>query len=69
MNIEITHPEVEAIINRRLQSGAFRNAEDVILQALQSSPTRHHSPQLKGCKTVELKRPGEPPSHVTLAVR
>jgi len=39
MSIEITHPEVAAIINRRLQIGALRNAEDVILQALQSSPT------------------------------
>jgi hypothetical protein len=38
MTIQITMPEVEALINQRLQSGAFRNAEDVILQALQSSP-------------------------------
>jgi hypothetical protein len=38
MNIQITRPEVEALINQRLQSGAFRDAEDVILQALQSSP-------------------------------
>ena len=38
MTIQITRPEVEALINQRLQSGAFRDAEDVILQALQSSP-------------------------------
>ncbi len=38
MTIQITRPEVEALINQRLQSGAFRNAEDVILQALQSCP-------------------------------
>jgi len=38
MTIQITRPEVEALINQRLRSGAFRNAEDVILQALQSSP-------------------------------
>ena len=37
MTIQITSPEVEALINQRLQSGAFRDAEDVILQALQSS--------------------------------
>ena len=37
MTIEITRPEVEALINRRLQSGAFKDAEEVILQALQSS--------------------------------
>ena len=40
MNIQITKPEVEALINQRLQSGKFRDAEDVILQALQSSPSR-----------------------------
>lgn len=38
MTIQITKPEVEALINERLQSGVFKNAEDVILQALQSSP-------------------------------
>lgn len=37
MTIEITRPEVEALINQRLQSGAFKDAEEVILQALQSS--------------------------------
>ncbi len=40
MTIQITKPEVEALINQRLQSGKFRDAEDVILQALQSSPSR-----------------------------
>jgi len=37
MTIQITKPEVEALINQCLQSGAFKDAEDVILQALQSS--------------------------------
>lgn len=37
MTILITKPEVEALINQRLQSGGFKDAEDVILQALQSS--------------------------------
>ena len=36
MAIEITRPESEALIQQRLQSGAFTDAEDVILQALQS---------------------------------
>jgi hypothetical protein len=36
MTIHITKPEVEALINQRLESGAFRDVEDVILQALQS---------------------------------
>ena len=37
MTIEITKPETEALINQRLRSGGFRDAEDVILQALKSS--------------------------------
>lgn len=37
MTIEITRPEVEALIQQRLKSGAFLDAEDVILQALRSS--------------------------------
>ncbi len=40
MTLQITKPEVEALINQRLQSGAFKDAEDVILQALQSSPPK-----------------------------
>ena len=43
MTIQITKPEVEALINQRLQSGVFKDAEDVILQALQAS-----SPQPPG---------------------
>ena len=37
MTIRITSPEVEALIQSRLQSGWFKDAEDVILQALQLS--------------------------------
>jgi hypothetical protein len=36
MTIQITKPEVEALINQRLQSGGFKDAEDVVWQALQS---------------------------------
>ena len=36
MTIEITRPEIESLISQKLQSGAFVDAEDVILQALQS---------------------------------
>ena len=39
MTILITRPEVEALINERLRSGQFKDAEDVILQALRSSGT------------------------------
>jgi len=38
MTILITKPEVEALINQRLQTGGFKDAEDVVFQALQSSP-------------------------------
>jgi hypothetical protein len=37
MTIQITKPEVEAIINQRLQGGGFMDAEDVVFQALLSS--------------------------------
>jgi hypothetical protein len=40
MTIQITKPEVEALINQRLRSGGYKDAEDVILQALQSSPSK-----------------------------
>jgi hypothetical protein len=38
MTIQITKPEVEALINQRLQKGGFKDAEDIVFQALQSSP-------------------------------
>ena len=37
MTIEISRPEVEALILQRMKSGAFSCAEDVILDALRSS--------------------------------
>lgn len=37
MNIEITRPEIESLIHQRLQSGAYSDAQDVILRALQWS--------------------------------
>ena len=39
MTIQITKPEIEALIEQRLQSGKFMDAEDVILQALRASGT------------------------------
>jgi hypothetical protein len=45
MTIQITKPEVEALINQRLQSGGYKDAEDVILQALQSSPAKPPAPR------------------------
>jgi hypothetical protein len=40
MTIQITKPEVEALINQRLQGGGFTDAEDVVFQALLSSSPR-----------------------------
>ena len=37
VNIEITRPEVEALIQRRLQNGGFKDPQDVILHALRAS--------------------------------
>ena len=37
MTIQITRPELEELIQRKLASGQFKDAEDVILQALQGS--------------------------------
>ena len=47
MTIQITKPELEALINQRLQTGGFKDAEDVILHALQTSqekPAATHQP-------------------------
>ena len=41
MTIQITKPEIEALINQRLQSGEFKDAEDVILHALKSAEAPH----------------------------
>jgi hypothetical protein len=58
MTIQITQPEVEALINQRLQSGAFKDVEDVILQALQSSPPVALKPRASTAKNmVELFAP------------
>jgi hypothetical protein len=39
MTIEIHSPEAEAIIRQRMSAGGFKNPEDVIIQALKSSPS------------------------------
>jgi hypothetical protein len=56
MTIQITKPEVEALIMQRLQSGGFKDAEDVILQALQASPpkpTTAFQPDAPPAKDIE----------------
>ncbi len=38
MTIEIHQPELEALIQQRMASGRFQSIEDVLLQALKTSP-------------------------------
>jgi Arc/MetJ-type ribon-helix-helix transcriptional regulator len=40
MAIQITKPEVEALIKQLLQSGEFKDADEVVLRALQSLPAK-----------------------------
>lgn len=35
MTVQITRPEIEALIEQRLHSGAFKTVEEVILDALE----------------------------------
>jgi Arc/MetJ-type ribon-helix-helix transcriptional regulator len=56
MTIQITKPEVEALIEERLQSGRFTDAEDVILQALQSSATASLPPGEHRAEAIERLR-------------
>ena len=37
MTIEIHRPEIEALLQERMQSGAFHDVEDVLLHALKTS--------------------------------
>lgn len=46
MNIEITRPEVEALIQQRLRSGGFKDPQDVILHALRVSESRPSAAEL-----------------------
>ena len=38
MTIEIHNPELEALIRQRMESGAFDDVEDVLIEALKSTP-------------------------------
>jgi hypothetical protein len=53
MTIQITKPEIETLINQRLQSGAFRDAEDVILQALKSSKPSQAEAETERAAAIE----------------
>ena len=53
MTIQITRPEVEALINRRLETGSFKDAEDIILQALQSSEAETPEPAERRMQAID----------------
>jgi len=40
MTIQITRPEIEALIQQRLNSGAFKSVEDVLFDALEVQKER-----------------------------
>ncbi|HXJ41776.1 MAG TPA: hypothetical protein VNH18_21040 [Bryobacteraceae bacterium] len=56
MTIQITRPEVEALIKTRLESGQFKDAEDVILEALQSSGTEQSQATAQRDEAIECLR-------------
>ncbi len=48
MTIEIHKPELEALIQERMKTGAFQTVEDVLIQALKSSaPSEQPAPQAR----------------------
>jgi hypothetical protein len=53
VTIQITRPEVEALINQRLETGSFRDAEDVILQALKASETETQTNDAKRQEAID----------------
>ncbi len=53
MTIRITKPEVEALIQTRLKSGKFKDAEDVIFQALQTSGAESPQPDVQRNEAIE----------------
>jgi Arc/MetJ-type ribon-helix-helix transcriptional regulator len=54
MTIEIHRPELETLIRERMNSGAFQNAEDVILQALRSAPAVEPPHRRTGQELIDI---------------
>jgi len=54
MTIEIHCPELEALIRERMDSGAFQNAEDLIMQALRSSPAAEAPHRRTGQELIDV---------------
>jgi hypothetical protein len=59
MTIEIHRPELEALIQERMKSGAFENIEDVLMQALRSEPST--------TETLGAPKPQRPEGRKSLA--
>jgi Arc/MetJ-type ribon-helix-helix transcriptional regulator len=53
MTIQITKPEIEALIKNRLQSGEFNDAEDVILKALRSTEGAPRTSEAERAAAIE----------------
>jgi Arc/MetJ-type ribon-helix-helix transcriptional regulator len=56
VTIQITRPELEALIKRRLETGVFKDAEDVILQALRSSENEERRTREERGEAIERLR-------------
>ncbi|MBV8451630.1 MAG: hypothetical protein JOZ29_05080 [Deltaproteobacteria bacterium] len=56
ITIHITRPEVETLIRRQLETGAFKDAEDVILQALMSLEIEERGTREKRREAIERLR-------------
>ena len=54
MTIEINRPEIEALIQQRLQRGGFKDPQDVILHALRASERQEQPPTNTGSKFANL---------------
>jgi hypothetical protein len=54
MTIEIHSPELEALIRERMNSGGFRNVEDVIMHAFRSAPVAEPPPHRTGQELIDL---------------
>ena len=54
MTIDINRPEIEALIQQRLRSGAFENVEDVLFDALEVQRERE-AWLLENKETIQAK--------------
>ncbi len=56
MIIEVHSPEAEAIIRLRMSSGVFKDAEEVVIQALKSSPADADTPAAASAPQKPLRQ-------------